>query len=185
MVKKGGTFPDVQALLGGGFSEETARSLYAQGEEVAIFVMLQLAALAMKPSAVSDGGTVDMNDIPPSEPSGSVAPYLKPARKKRRKKPGAKPGHKGSRRPPPENITQHVTHVATCCPGCGGKLNKRRSTTRKRYTEDIPDEIKPEVTGHTIQTFREDFVDSLLKRVVLRQGFQDRRRDRAIIRAFL
>ena len=82
MVKKGGTFPDVQALLAGGFSEETARSLYAQGEEVAIFVMLQLVALAMNPSAVSDGGTDDVNDIPPSEPSGSVAAYLKPARKK-------------------------------------------------------------------------------------------------------
>ena len=82
MVKKhGGSFPDIQALLAGGFSEETARSLYAQGEEVAIFAMLQLAALAMNPNAVSDGGTVGVNDIPPSEPSGSVAPYLKPARK--------------------------------------------------------------------------------------------------------
>jgi transposase len=105
--------------------------------------MLQLAALAMKPNAV--------NDIHPSAPSGGVAPYLKLPRKKRRKKPGAKPGHKGSRRQSPENITHHVTHEATCCPKCGGKLNKRRSTTRKRYIEDIPDEIKPEVTEHTIQ----------------------------------
>ena len=150
MVKTGGSFPDIAALLAGGFNEETARSLFAQGEEVAIFVMLQLAALAMKPNAINDGNQVDVNDIHPSEPSGSVATYLKPARKKGRKKPGAKPGHKGSRRPPPENITRRVTHVATCCPDCGGKLNRRRSTTRKRYIEDIPDEIKPEVTEHTI-----------------------------------
>ena len=160
MVKKGGSFPDIAALLSGGFSEETARSLFAQGEEVAIFVMRQLAALALRTGVanevnesgnVNDGNKVDVNDIHPSEPSGSVATFLKPARKKRRKKPGAKPGHKGFRRPPPEHITHHVTHVAECCPDCGGKLNKRRSTTRKRYIEDIPDEIKPEVTEHTIQ----------------------------------
>ena len=35
------------------------------------------------------------------------------------------------------------------------------------------------------QTFREDFVDSLLKRIVLRQGLQDRHRNGAIIRTFL
>ena len=143
MVKKGVQVPDIAALLSGGFSEETARSLFAQGEEVAIFVMRQLAALALRTGVanevnesgnVNDGNKVDVNDIHPSESSGSVATYLKLARKKRRKKPGAKHGHKGSRRPPPENITHHVTHEVTCCPDCGGKLNKRRSTTRKRYT---------------------------------------------------
>jgi len=151
MRKLGGSYPDIAALLASRFTVETARSLYAQGEEIAIFVMLQLVALAMKPNAVNDGNKVDVNDIHPAEPSGNVTTYLKAPRQKRCKKPGAKPGHKGSRRPPPENITQHVTHVAACCPNCGGKLNKRRSTTRKRYTEDIPDEIKPEVTEHTIQ----------------------------------
>jgi len=166
--------PDIASLLADGFTEETARLLYAQGEEIAIFVMMQLAALAVKTTPVSG--------VHPSEPSGSVAVFLKEPRKKRRKKPGAKPGHKGSHRPPPENMTRHVTHVATCCPDCGGKLNRRRGTTRKRYTrnvfrmgwealcqpgsdqrerkntgpirkryEDIPDDIKPEITEHTIQ----------------------------------
>jgi hypothetical protein len=37
-----------------------------------------------------------------------------------------------------------------CCPDCGGKLNRRCSTTRKRFLEDIPDAIQPEITGHTI-----------------------------------
>jgi len=53
-------FPDISSLLEGGFTDETARLLYAQGEEIAIFVMMQLAALAMKPDAV--------NDVHPSEP---------------------------------------------------------------------------------------------------------------------
>ena len=135
--------PDIASLLKSGFTEETARALYAQGEEIATFVMLQLAALAVT--------TTQISGVHPSEPSGSVAVFLKEPRKKRRKKPGAKPGHKGSRRPPPANITRRVTHVSKCCPDCGGKLRRRPGTTRKRYTEDIPDEIKPEVTEHTIQ----------------------------------
>ena len=151
MVKQGCQIPDITALLLGDFNEEAARSLYAQGEEVAIFVMMQLVALAKKRVDVHDASKVVVNDVHPSEPSGSVATYLKEPKKKRRKKPGAKPGHKGFRRPPPESITKHVTHEATCCPDCGGPLNKRRGTTRKRYTEDIPDEIKPEVTEHTIR----------------------------------
>ena len=143
MSKRTHGLPDIALLLAEGFHEEIARSLYAQGEEIAIFVMMQLAALALK--------THEVNGVHPSEPSGSVALFHKEPRKKRRKKAGAKPGHPGSRRPPPENITHRVTHVAKCCPDCGGKLNKRRSTTRKRYTEDIPDDIQPEVTEHTIQ----------------------------------
>ena len=143
MPKRTHGLPDIGLLLADGFCEETARSLYAQGEEIVIFVMMQLAALALK--------THEVNGVHPSEPSGSIALFHKEPRKKRRKKPGAKPGHPGSRRPPPENITHRVTHVAKCCPDCGGKLNKRRSTTRKRYTEDIPDDIQPEVTEHTIQ----------------------------------
>ena len=82
MRKRTRGLPDIASLLEGGFNEETARFLYAQGEEIAIFVMMQLAALAMK--------KVDVNDIHPSEPSGSVATYLKPPPKKRRKKPAGR-----------------------------------------------------------------------------------------------
>jgi hypothetical protein len=117
--------------------------------------MLQLAALAVKANAVngvqSSVNGVSQNDIPPSQPSGSVAVFLKLPRKKRRKKPGMKPGPKGSHRPPPESVTQHVMPVAMCCPDSGGQLNRRRNTTRKRFLEDIPDAIKPESTEHTIQ----------------------------------
>ena len=142
MLKRKSQIPDIRTLLQDGFDEETARRLYAQGEEIAIFVMMQLAALALKSGEV--------NGTHPSEPSGAVATYLKEPAKKRRKKAGARPGHKGSRRPPPENVTHHVEHVAKCCPDCGGKLRRRRNTTRKRYTEDIPETITPEVTEHTI-----------------------------------
>jgi transposase len=132
---------DISALLREGFSDETARELYAQGEEVAVFVMMQLAILAVQVASV--------NGQHPSEPSGSVAPFLKEPRKSRGKKPGAKPGHKGSRRPPPDKITHHEEHIASCCPDCGGELNRRKST-RKRIIEDIPKDITPEVTEHTI-----------------------------------
>lgn len=103
--------------------------------------MMQLAALALK--------TNEINGTHPSAPSASVPAYQKEPGKQRKKKPGAKNGHKGSRRPPPEKITRREEHRATCCPDCGGKLRKR-AETRKRYTEDIPDNITPEVTEHTI-----------------------------------
>ena len=99
MVKKTRSLPDILALLDSGFTEETARSLYAQGEEIAIFVMMQLAALAIK--------TTQVSGVHPSEPSGSVAVFLKEPCKKRRKKPGAKPGHQGSRK--------YYTACHACC----------------------------------------------------------------------
>jgi transposase len=40
-------------------------------------------------------------------------------------------------------------HRAKTCPGCGGSLNRCRET-RERYTEDIPDDLKPTVTRHVI-----------------------------------
>jgi transposase len=132
--------PDIRSLLENGFNEETANLLYDQGREVVIFVLMQLAALALK--------TQDISGTHPSTPSAAVAPYQKEPGKKRKKKPGAKPGHKGSRRPPPV-VNRHETHRAECCPDCGGEL-KRRKSTRKRISEDIPKDITPEVTEHTI-----------------------------------
>ncbi|MCL2117041.1 MAG: hypothetical protein FWH27_01310 [Planctomycetaceae bacterium] len=59
MMQKHGGFR-IPALLAGDFSEETARELHARGEEVAIFVMLQLVTLAMQPNAINDGNKVDV-----------------------------------------------------------------------------------------------------------------------------
>ena len=57
---------NVKALFENGFNEKTARSLYVQGEEIAIFVMMQLAILAKK--------TCDINGI---HPSASVPVFQK------------------------------------------------------------------------------------------------------------
>jgi hypothetical protein len=84
--------PDIRSLLENGFNEETANFLYAQGKEVVIFALMQLAAIASQSLAINDH---------PSTPSATVPPYQKPPGKKVKKKPGAKRGHKGSRRAPP------------------------------------------------------------------------------------
>ncbi len=85
----------------------------------------------------------------PSTPSGMVPIYTKPNTPKRRKKPGAKEGHPGHRRKAPARIDRRKTHRLKRCPCCGGSL-QRCSRTRTRLIEDIPEEIQPVVTEHTI-----------------------------------
>jgi hypothetical protein len=85
----------------------------------------------------------------PSTPSGMVPIYTKPNTPKRRKKPGAKRGHPGHRRKTPERIDERQTHRLKRCPCCGGPL-QRCQHQRTRIIEDIPEEIEPVVTEHTI-----------------------------------
>jgi hypothetical protein len=86
----------------------------------------------------------------PATPSGMVPPHAKPATpKRRRKKPGAKDGHPGTRRKAPEKIDARVEHRLEVCPCCGGAL-QRCKRTRQRIVEDIPQEITPVVTEHTV-----------------------------------
>ncbi|MBL8878367.1 MAG: transposase, partial [Phycisphaerales bacterium] len=66
-----------------------------------------------------------------------------------RKRPGARNGHPGVHRPAPLRIDRCVEHRAACCPDCGGAL-QRCNRTRKRITEDLPENIPPLVTEHTI-----------------------------------
>ena len=89
--------PDNSALLDD-FDEETARKFYAQGEEIVVWVMLQLAALAKR------GETTDPH---PSTPSSSIPVYEKEPSKQRHQKSVAKQGHRGVHRPPPQKITHH------------------------------------------------------------------------------
>lgn len=84
-----------------------------------------------------------------STPSAMVPVYEKPATPRRRRKPGAKAGHAGSRRKTPAKIDVEVEHRLGACPCCGGPL-RRCDRKRTRVIEDIPREITPEVTGHTI-----------------------------------
>jgi len=85
----------------------------------------------------------------PSTPSGMVPIYTKPSASKRRKQPGARPGHPGNRRPAPTRIDQRESHRLKCCPCCGGRL-QRCDRKRTRIIEDIPEEIQPKVTEHTL-----------------------------------
>jgi len=138
-------FDDVlDVLRGGPLSEEQARTIVAQGAEVAVFAILELS----KRLAEQQAKTAAESHQTPGTPSGMKPVYRKLPGKSRRKRPGAKPGHPGSRRGAPERIDRKVTHRADRCPDCGGKL-RRCDETRTRYTEDIPD-IQPEVTEHTI-----------------------------------
>jgi transposase len=125
--------------LGPALTREQAKRIYRQGEEAVIFALLTLAQQSAPP----------VPSPSPTTPSAMVPPYQKPTTPSRGKRPGRKTGHPGSRRPVPERIDQRRTHRLPRCPDCGGSL-KRCEQTRTRYTEDIPQEITPVVTEHTI-----------------------------------
>ena len=75
--------------------------------------------------------------------------YQKPAVPRRKKKLGARDGHEGSRRATPAMIDARVEHRLEVCPCCSGPV-QRCQRTRTRIIEDIPHEITPVVTEHTI-----------------------------------
>ena len=124
-------------------TREEAESIVAQGKEATIFALMELAKMLAK----AEGKNASVSS--PATPSGMTPQYLKPAVKQRRKKPGRKAGHPGCRRKAPDHIDHYVPHRAPCCPHCEGKL-QRCKETRTRYTEDIPEGIRAEVTEHTI-----------------------------------
>lgn len=131
------------AALGPNLTAEQAETIYARGKEAVIFALLELAAQLRR----SQGQCASISS--PATPSGMKPVHQKANTPRRRKKPGRKAGHPGSRRPPPPRIDQHKEHHAACCPHCQGPL-KRCAQTRVRYTEDIPEDIQPVVTEHTI-----------------------------------
>lgn len=75
--------------------------------------------------------------------------YQKPSASKRKKSPGAKVGHAGKRRESPDKIDVKIEHRLSVCPCCAGEL-QRCKRTRTRIIEDIPEDIVPVVTEHTI-----------------------------------
>jgi len=97
-----------------------------------------------------------------STPSGMVPVHQKPAAgKRRRKKPGARDGHAGHRRKPPAKVDRRVEHRLAACPCCGGEL-QRCKRARTRVVEDIPHQITPVVTEHTVHR---DYCPSCKKHV--------------------
>ncbi|MEW6236044.1 MAG: hypothetical protein AB1656_11705, partial [Candidatus Omnitrophota bacterium] len=92
----------------------------------------------------------------PSTPSGMIPPYQKASaqtgQKKRKKKAGGQKGHAGARRSMPEKIGRREEHRLVHCPDCGGPLQQcnGENSVRSRIVEDIPADIRPEVTEHLL-----------------------------------
>ena len=118
-------------------TREQAEALYAQGREVMIFVLMELAARLAKYEQEGLATT-------PSTPSGMVPLHEKPTVRKRGKKPGAKAGHAGTHREGAQ-VTRYQEHPPLKrCPDCGRPLGKP-AERRFRLVEDIID-TQPEVT---------------------------------------
>jgi transposase len=134
--------PATLPTLGPKLTAEEAETIFAQGKEAVVFALLELA----KQLAEQAGWRTKPS---PTTPSGMVPPYQKLAVSGRKKRSGRKAGHPGERRQVPDHIDQHVEHRLKRCPNCQGPL-KRCQETRTRYVEDIPDDLRPVVTEHTI-----------------------------------
>lgn len=129
------------AFLAGTLTMTQVEAAVPRDRAAIIFLLLQLSTTLAHRS-----------DSPIStahQPSASIPPYAKPAAPTRRKKRGAKHGHTGVSRPRPDIIDHHQDHQLPACPQCGGTLTRTRRT-RTRIVEDIPDDLKPEITEHTI-----------------------------------
>ncbi len=141
----------IDAALRGELDETRVRQLHALGPEA-----VALALLATSKRIIEQGariaelqGESQGQQPSPSTPSGMVPIYTKPNTPKRRKKPGARKGHPGRRRKAPARIDKQEAHRLKRCPCCGGPL-QRCQRKRTRTIEDIPEEIEPVVTEHTI-----------------------------------
>ncbi len=134
----------IEAALRGALTQAQARRLANENPEI-----LALALLAASKRIAELQGSSQAQPLCPSTPSGMVPIYTKPNTPKRRKKPGARNGHPGCRRTRPARIDQRKTHRLKRCPCCGGRL-QRCQHKRTRTIEDIPEDIQPLVTEHTI-----------------------------------
>jgi transposase len=138
--------PKQVAGLGWGLTEAQAREIYRQGEEAVVWALLQQSQLL----TASAGPTVPAPPpVSPSTPSGMQPVYTKPPASRRHKRPGRKAGHAGAWRERPERADQTQEHRLPCCPHCRGDL-QRCQQTRRRYIEDLPQDLKPVVTEHVI-----------------------------------
>ncbi len=141
----------IQAALRGALTPAQARRLARENPEVLALALLAASKRIAEQNARLVELQAQHNGLPlsPSTPSGMVPIYTKPNTPKRRKKPGARKGHTGFRRERPTKIDRRETHRLKRCPCCGGQL-QRCERSRTRLIEDIPEEIEPVVTEHTI-----------------------------------
>jgi len=134
-------------MLDGRLTEAEAAVLAEAGPEA-----VRLALLAAN-GRIASLAAAAASSASPSTPSGMVPVHEKPSvpqgKRRRRKSPGAKAGHVGSRRKPPATVDVRAEHRLDACPCCGGAL-QRCNRTRTRVIEDIPAQVTPVVTEHTI-----------------------------------
>ena len=141
----------VEVALRGELTEAQAQRLYKLGPEAVTLALLA----ASKRITEQDARITELEGNwrgahpSPSTPSGMVPVYAKPNAPKRRKKPGARKGHQGVRRQRAVKVNRRESHRLKRCPCCGGPL-QRCQRKRTRTIEDIPEEIQPVVTEHTI-----------------------------------
>jgi len=115
----------VVAFRVGTITQQQLDAVLERDRAAIIFQLLELAAM------LKSGGPA----VGPHTPSGAIPPF-------------AKPGPPGKARPAAEP-NRFVNHQAPCCPDCHGPLT-RTGRCRKRVIEDIPANIQPEITEHTI-----------------------------------
>jgi transposase len=136
----------LQSLLGPQLTAEQATRIFQQGQEAVVFALLTLA------QQLGERQITPLTTADPSTPSGQTPPYAKPTAKGRAKPKGAKPGHPGHCRPTPTRIDCHEKHTLETCPKCHGPVRLCRGS-RTRVIEDIPADITPVVTEHTIHRY--------------------------------
>jgi len=135
----------VAAALAGHLTDEQAEVLAGLGHGLLSLVLLAASKrIAELESKLKVAASPD-----PATPSGQKPLYTKPPRRKSKRKPGAKKGHPPARRKAPERIDRHEDHRLEACPDCGGTL-QRSTRTRTRTVEDILEDLRTEVTEHTI-----------------------------------
>ena len=135
----------VAAALAGQLTDEQAEVLAGLGHG-----LLSLVLLAASKRIAELESKLRVAALPdPATPSGQKPLYAKPRAPKSKRKPGAKKGHKPARRKTPERIDRREDHRLADCPDCGGPL-QRCKRTRTRTIEDILEDIRTEVTEHTI-----------------------------------
>ena len=142
----------VAAALSGQLTDAQSDALAGLSPEV-----LGLALLAAsKRIAEQDGRIAELESKlhvaaagDPATPSGQKPLYAKRRTPKSKRKPGAKKGHTPARRKTPQHIDRREDHRLEVCPDCGRRL-QRCKRTRTRTIEDILEELRTEVTEHTI-----------------------------------
>lgn len=141
----------IDAAVRGELSRARALRLCKDNPEVITLALLAAGKrLAEQDILIAGLQTQANGTVPsPSTPSGMVPVYAKLNAPKRHKKPGARNGHQGVRRERPVKIDRRETHRLKRCPCCAGPL-QRCQRKRRRTIEDIPEEIQPVVTEHTI-----------------------------------